>query len=115
MVICDRYSAYTWVKKKQWCWAHLRRDFQAMIDRDDGGSAVGRQDLLRRSNQLFWGWHRVADGEMSWDDFLCWAVAIQIKMWPVLGVGGVVPKSQDGRSLSAIASGMGALVAVSGG
>ncbi len=41
VVICDRFSAYGWVEKRQWCWAHLRRDFQAMIDRDDGGSAVG--------------------------------------------------------------------------
>ncbi len=57
-----------------------------MIDRDDGGSVVGWQ-LLKRSDQLFWGWHRVADGELSWDDFLCWAVAIQIQMWPVLEVG----------------------------
>ena len=44
VVICDRYSGYLWVVLKQWCWAHLRRDFQAMIDRDDGrfrgGSAV---------------------------------------------------------------------------
>ena len=86
VVICDRYSGSTWVKKKQWCWAHLRRDFQAMIDRDDGGTAVG-QGLRKRSNPLFWGWHRVADGALSWDDFLCRAVAIQIKMWPLLEVG----------------------------
>ena len=38
VVLCDRFSAYGWVQKKSWCWAHLRRDFQAMIDRDDGGS-----------------------------------------------------------------------------
>ena len=40
--ICDRFSAYHWVRRKSWCRAHLRRDFRAMIDRDDGGSAVGR-------------------------------------------------------------------------
>ena len=72
VAICDRFSAYGWVKKKQWCWAHLRRDFQAMIDRDDGGSAVGAR-LLKLSDNLFWGWHRVADDELSWDDFLRWA------------------------------------------
>ena len=65
VVICDRFSAYGWVKEKQWCWAHLRRDFQAMIDRDDGGSAVGSR-LLKGSDNLFWGWHRVADDELSW-------------------------------------------------
>ena len=76
VVICDRFSAYGWVERKQWCWAHLRRDFQAMIDRDDGGSAVGAR-LLKLSDDLFWGWHRVAEGELSWDDFLRWADPIR--------------------------------------
>ena len=67
VVICDRLSAYNWVEKRSWCWAHLRRDFQAMIDRDDGGSAVGRS-LLKLSDGLFWGWHRVADDELSSTD-----------------------------------------------
>ena len=52
VVICDRYSAYTWVKAKQWCWAHVRRDFQAMIDRDDDGTAVRGAHLLRSSVAL---------------------------------------------------------------
>ncbi len=26
----DRWTAYTWLKRRQLCWAHLRRDFQAM-------------------------------------------------------------------------------------
>ena len=28
----DRWTAYTWIKRRQLYWAHLRRDFQAMID-----------------------------------------------------------------------------------
>ncbi len=35
-----------------------------MIDRDDGGSAVGSR-LLKLSDNLFWGWHRVADDEVE--------------------------------------------------
>ena len=76
VVICDRFSAYGWVARKQWCWAHLRRDFQAMIDRADDGSAVGSR-LLKLSDGLFWGWHRVADDELGWDDFLRWAGPIR--------------------------------------
>ena len=86
VVQCDRYCAYTWVKKKQWCWAHLRRDFQAMIDRSDGGTAVGRR-LLRWSDHLFWAWHRVADGEMDWDEFLWWAGRLQARIRADLEVG----------------------------
>jgi transposase len=79
VVICDRFSAYGWIKKKQWCWAHLRRDFQAMIDRDDGGSAIGTR-LLKLSDNLFWGWHRVATGELSWDRFLGWTGSIRAEV-----------------------------------
>ena len=37
VVISDRFKSYAWIKRRQFCWAHLRRDFQAMIDR--GGEA----------------------------------------------------------------------------
>ena len=85
-VICDRYSGYTWVPKKQWCWAHLRRDFQRMIDRADDGTAVGRR-LLRHSDHLFWAWHRVAEGEMDWEEFLWWAGRLGAQLRADLEVG----------------------------
>ena len=32
--ICsDRYSAYNWIESRGYCWAHLKRDFQAMAER----------------------------------------------------------------------------------
>jgi transposase len=48
---------------------HLRRDFQAMIDRDRGGAEVGRQ-LLWQSNKLFEYWHKVRDGTIRRSTFL---------------------------------------------
>ena len=69
LVVFDRPDAYHWVRERSWCWAHLRRDFRAMIDRDDGGSAVGRSPL-KLSDDLFWRWHRVADDELRLDDLL---------------------------------------------
>ena len=86
VVQCDRYVGYTWVKKKQWCWAHVRRDFQAMIDRSDGGTAVGRR-LLQWSDHLFWAWHRVAEGEMDWEEFLWWAGRLQARLRVALEAG----------------------------
>ena len=47
----DRWTAYTWIKRRQLCWAHLRRDFQAMIDRENSGSDFGKS-LLELSDQL---------------------------------------------------------------
>ena len=61
---CDRLKSYWWVERLQWCWAHLRRDFQAMIDRGGPGQAIGER-LLGQSNQLFHLWHRFRDGKLS--------------------------------------------------
>jgi transposase len=59
----DRAKAYTgqplwW---HQLCWAHLRRDCQAMIDRGNAGTPVGRQ-LLEYADVLFEWWYWVRDG-----------------------------------------------------
>jgi transposase len=71
IVISDRYPGYEWIKLKsrQVCWAHLRRDFQAMIDREGDGAEVGRQ-LFWQSNKLFEYWHKVRDGTIQRSTFL---------------------------------------------
>jgi transposase len=61
---CDRLKSYWWIKRLQWCWAHLRRDFQAMIDRGNQGQAIG-QALLEQSNRLFHLWHQVREGTLA--------------------------------------------------
>jgi transposase len=63
VVISDRFKGYLWVKRRQFCWAHLDRDFQAMIDRGGESAEVGRR-LLGRSVRLFDWWHRVRHGTM---------------------------------------------------
>ena len=35
VVTCDRAKMYWRVGRLQWCWAHLKRDFQALIDSGD--------------------------------------------------------------------------------
>ena len=47
----DRWTAYTWLKRRQLCWAHLRRDFQAMIGRENCGSPIGKS-LLESSARI---------------------------------------------------------------
>jgi transposase len=66
----DRFSGYAWImaRWRQICWAHLRRDFQAMIDRGGDGAKIGER-LLLLSNQLFSHWHRVRDGTLKWSSF----------------------------------------------
>ena len=59
----DRFPVYTHLAgaKRQVCWAHLRRDFQAMIDRQDGGRGIG-EELLTHADILWVHWQRVRDG-----------------------------------------------------
>ena len=64
----NRWTAYTWIKRRQLCWAHLRRDFQAMIDRENDGAEIGKS-LLELSDQLFHWWHRVRDGTLARSSF----------------------------------------------
>jgi transposase len=61
---CDRLKSYWWIARLQWCWAHLRRDFQAMIDRGNEGQPIGAS-LLGQSNRLFHLWHQVTQGTLS--------------------------------------------------
>ena len=70
VVSSDRFSAYEWIaaRWRQICWAHLRRDFQAMIERGGDGKPIGEK-LLRLSHRLFHDWHRVRDGTLDWETF----------------------------------------------
>jgi transposase len=62
----DRFSVYAHLRgdRRQVCWAHLRRDFQAMIDRKNAGSAIGT-DLLLHADILLEHWSRVRDGPLT--------------------------------------------------
>jgi len=66
VAVSDRFSGYNWlpVDKRQICWAHLRRDFQDMVDRRDEGSWLG-EALLGHIRPMFGWWHQLRDGEMS--------------------------------------------------
>jgi transposase len=52
VVISDRFPTYARAPNRQVCWAHLRRDFQSMIDRAAGGEGVGTR-LLKLSELVF--------------------------------------------------------------
>ena len=66
----DRFKVYDHLDpaKRQVCWAHLIRDFQAMIDRQNAGSEVG-EELLAMADILFEHWPKVRDGTMTRETF----------------------------------------------
>jgi transposase len=76
VVNCDRAKMYWHLGCLQWCWAHLKRDFQAMIDR---GTVPGKwlgSRLRRVTCELFEHWADYRAGKISW-------AALRRRMGPV--------------------------------
>ncbi len=66
---CDRAKMYLDGKKLQWCWAHLKRDFQKLIDSPNGQVKRLGHDLMRQHRELFKLWRRYKAGEIKWSTF----------------------------------------------
>jgi transposase len=65
VIHCDRARMYWAFGRLQWCWAHLKRDFQALIDSPCPiGKRLGH-DLMRPTKELFALWQKVRDGTIS--------------------------------------------------
>lgn len=77
-ISCDRAKMY-WslgegrtTKKShrlQWCWAHLKRDIQALIDSKNGQEKCLGRDLMRPVVDMFQFWSRRRDGTLSHKQF----------------------------------------------
>jgi len=69
VVNCDRAKMYGKQGRLQWCWAHLKRDFQALIDHPDGQVKCLGRDLMRPTKELFRQWSRCRDGTITRQEF----------------------------------------------
>jgi len=65
VVNCDRAKMYWKIGRPQWCWAHLKRDFQALIDHPDRQVKRLGHDLMRLTRELFRHWSRCRDGTIT--------------------------------------------------
>jgi transposase len=65
VITCDRAKMYWALGRLQWCWAHLKRDFQALADGEDRVVKRLGHDLLRQTRKLFRQWSRCRDGTLS--------------------------------------------------
>ena len=70
VVNCDRAKMYWSVGRLQWCWAHLKRDFQALIDHPDHKVKRLGRDLMRPTCEMFRLWARCRDGTITRAEFL---------------------------------------------
>jgi len=76
IVNCDRAKMYWRIKHLQWCWAHLKRDFQALIDYPDRQVKRLGHDLMRQVKLVFQHWWDHRSGKISRKTF-------QARMAPV--------------------------------
>lgn len=62
----DRYSGYSWwpAALRQVCWAHLIRDFVAIVERGGASKTLG-EALLSQADRMFAWWVRVKEGTLS--------------------------------------------------
>jgi transposase len=65
IVTCDRAKMYWRLGRLQWCWAHLKRDFQAMIDSGDKRAKWLGERLRAATCELFEHWADYRAGKIS--------------------------------------------------
>jgi transposase len=84
----DRWSGYNWLdsQQRQLYRAHLKRDFQALVERGGASEWIGRA-LLEQVEKMFGLWHRVRDGTLSRADFQTAMQPIQTRVGDPLREG----------------------------
>src|SRR5436190_5089124 len=66
-ILCsDRWGVYNQVPaaRRQLCWAHLKRDWQKIVDRGGASAALGRRGL-HLVKKVFAAWHAFREGRVT--------------------------------------------------
>jgi transposase len=91
----DRWSAYSFLplRRRQLCWGHLKREFQAFVDRGDTSAPLG-EALLEQVDQLFEWWYRVRDGTLARSTFKVYISTVRGRVKELLRQGQECAHSQ---------------------
>ncbi len=84
----DRWSAYSRfpAERRALCWAHLKRDFQGLVDRGGEAEPIGCWGLAE-AERLFALWHRFRAGELDRPELRRRLVPLQARLGRLLGRG----------------------------
>jgi transposase len=69
VINCDRAKMYWQARRLQWCWSHLIRDFQALIEHPDHQVKRLGHDVMREVKAMFVAWKRYKAKEIDWPTF----------------------------------------------
>ncbi len=88
IITTDRYLGYSWLAttRRQVCWAHLKRDFQAICERGGESQEIG-EALLAQTKEVFRLWHQVRDGHLSRRKFRRLMAAVEQRVKELLDEG----------------------------
>lgn len=87
-LVTDRFKGYLWYEMamRAICWAHLKRDFQRMVDRGGAGRPIGEK-LLDEQARLFEAWHKFLTDEIDGQAFYRAIKPIRARMMRWLRLG----------------------------
>ena len=88
IITTDRYLGYSWLatQRRQVCWAHLKRDFQAIAERAGESQEIG-EALLEQTKEVFRLWHQVGEGSLSRRKFQQLIAPVQQRVTELLDKG----------------------------
>ena len=88
VLVTDRHGAYHgWPNcRRQFCWAHLKRDIQAIVEREGESGRIG-MGMLAEVERMFTWWHRVRDGTLARSSFRVYMRTVQQRFEALLAEG----------------------------
>jgi transposase len=94
----DRWPAYAQVpdERRQLCWAHLKRDFQKIVDWGGPSAFVGRRGL-RIVRELFAAWRAFQNGQVTRRQLATTIEPLARRLGKTLLAGGLGPDARVAR------------------
>jgi transposase len=99
VLITDRHGAYNWWSdcRRQFCWAHLKRDLLAIAERGLDSERVGNA-MLEEMRRMFAWWHRVGDGTLARSTFQVYMRSVRRRFEALLAEGAGLPHPRTSKT-----------------